>query len=371
MDFLSGENQQEANGHFVNGRKQMNLNSIKMCINQRKRNKMSIFKDKQVLITGASGFIGMNLVARLFGEGARITCLTRNVAKMERKLEYIRTTVAGYYPIKVLSLNTPGIHPDIFDPDYIFLLAATAGGIHYLKQHEADVLRTNLGLTVDNFKWIEKYKNLKGVLFMSSVCAYPQDVQTTTNAKSITLSEDLQNWNNPDSTYGWSKIIGEMFIKHFTQDYNVPGVSVRLFNVYGPHEHFDMERGHVIPALITKAIKHPRVPFKVFGDGKQVRSFLYIDDAIDGILKAITTITDGSIINIGSDSAYTIFEIARQIIRISEKNIQPHFTGDAVGAKGRRPNLKKAKQLLQWKPTTNLYEGLKRTYAWAKKYSVH
>ncbi len=202
---------------------------------------------------------------------------------------------------------------------------------------------------------------------MSSVCAYPQELQTTTSLDSVVLSENLCNLHNPDSTYGWSKIMGEMCIQHYSREFNVPGVSIRLFNTYGPYENFETVNTHVIPALLMKAYKYPEVPFEILGDGSQIRAFLYVEDAINAILKALVMVQDGSIINIGDTTHYTIQEVVDIIIKVSKKDISPIFKpNDVVGAKGRLPDITRAKELLDWKSTWALQDGLSRTYKWLK-----
>ena len=321
-----------------------------------------MFKDKTVVVTGGTGFIGTNLVKSLAAQGARVIIVARPGSYIELSgvtLEYAPCNLQETTLFSVLK------YADI-KPDYIFHLAAMTGGIHYLKQRQAECLQKNLAITANSFYRLEEIHSLRGQLFLSSVCAYPQDYQTTTDLNKIVLSENLANQYNPDSAYGWAKIMGEMLIQHYAEECSVPGVSIRLFNTYGPHEHLEEHKTHVIPSLIVKAINHPE-DFTLLGDGSQVRSFLYIDDAIKALEKAITRVYDGSVINIGSDVPHTINDIAKKIIEISGQDIHIDSTPNAVGAKGRIPDISKAQKMLLWAPTTSLEEGLSRTYVWIKK----
>lgn len=326
---------------------------------------MNRFTDQNVVITGGNGFIGCNLSRELIKQGANVLIISRTSHKFDFKISSV-----------VADLETTPLDQILekiyFSPDYIIHLASAVGGIHYLKQHQAQVLQKNLAILGNSFKNMEKYLNLKGQVFVSSVCAYPQELQTTTFLDSIILSENLCNLYNPDSTYGWTKIMGEMLIQQYFKEFNVPGMSIRLFNTYGPYENFETSNAHVIPALLIKAYKYPEVPFEVLGDGSQIRAFLYVENAVDAILKALVKVQNGSIINIGDTTPYTIKEVVDIIIKISKKNISPIFKeNDAVGAKGRLPDITRANELLNWKPTWSLQDGLLRTYEWLKSKDIN
>lgn len=331
----------------------------------RKNNMNNLFENQTVVITGGSGFIGRSLVNSLLEDNAQVVCIASK-SWIQNNPPILKEMIIA--DLREMSLHTILKHNEIDNPDYIIHLAGVTGGIHYLKQHEARTLQTNLSIISNSFKDIEKYPNLKGTLFVSSVCAYPQEYQTTTDPFTIVLSESLQTNHNPDSSYGWSKIMGEMLVQHYAKEFNVPGVSIRLFNTYGPYEHLDKDRTHFIPATVVKILNYPNSPVEVLGDGSQVRSFLYIDDVVEGFKKAILKVKDGSIINLGSDKPFTVKEIVERIIKISGKSIVPIYKPtEGVGAKGRIPNITKAKQLLDWAPRIELEEGLLKTYNWIKE----
>jgi len=322
-----------------------------------------MFKNSTVVITGGTGFLGTNLTQSLVAQGARVVIVSRPGSYI-----HIPNATLEYAPCNLQETTLFSVlkYADI-KPDYIFHLAAMSGGIHYLMQRQAECLQTNLAITANSFYRIDELSTLKGQLFLSSVCAYPQDYQTTADSDSIVLSENLSSQYNPDSSYGWAKIMGEKLIQHYAEECSVPGVSIRLFNTYGPHEHFDAHRTHVLPALIMKALKYPDADFNVLGDGSQVRSFLYIDDAIQAIERAVSRVYDGRIINVGSDEPHTIKELAEKVVNISGKSIVISYGTSAVGAKGRLPDLTKAREVLKWVPTTPLDVGLMQTYNWAER----
>ena len=331
---------------------------------RRKINVNNLFENQTIVLAGGNGFIGRNLIQSL-----SLCPTTTNIVCVSRTgWDHNPNGIINYIYADLETLSLFDILKSYHvNPDYIFHLASVTGGIHYLKQHEAKTLQTNLSIISNSFKDIEKYPNLKGNLFVSSVCAYPQEYQTTTDMFTIVLSESLQMAYNPDSSYGWSKIMGEMLVQHYVKEFNVPGVSVRLFNAYGPYEHLNKDRTHFIPATIVKVLDYPNTSVEVLGDGTQIRSFLYIDDVVEGLKKAILKVKDGSIINLGSDKPFTVKEIVERIIKISGKSITPIYkVTEGVGAKGRIPNITKAKQLLDWTPRIELEEGLLKTYDWIK-----
>lgn len=322
-----------------------------------------MFTDKTVVITGGTGFIGKNITSALLAKGANVVVLSRSVPvgnNSNSRVRHISCNLQETTLHKILTSHN-------ISPEYIIHLAAMAGGIHYLMQNQAVCLQTNLSIISNTFYKINEFKSLRGQILLSSVCAYPKGLQTTTDKYNVILAENCESFYDPDSSYGWSKIMGEKLIRHYSEDFGVPGVSIRLFNTYGPHEHFDDTRTHVLPAMIGKALKYPlHGPFTVLGDGSQVRSFLYIDDAVTAIEAALLTVQDGSIINVGSDEPHTIRELVDKIVKLSKKQIPVEYGSTSVGAKGRLPDLTKARDILRWRPTITLDEGLNKMYNWAE-----
>jgi len=331
---------------------------------------MNFFKNKTIVVTGGSGFIGTNLILSLLKEPVKkVVCIARVPLML-----VIPDKLHNFYKSGKLRLIAGDLEKSTLysilnefniNPDYIFHLAAVSGGIHWLKENQAKVLNTNIAILANSFQNIEKFKNLKGNLYLSSVCAYPQELQDDPEnciLSDINIDKEI---HNPDSSYGWSKIVGEMLVKHYNKEFNVPSVSVRMFNVYGPYEKLDENKTHVIPSLIIKAIKYPNASFDVLGDGSQVRSFLYISDAIEALKLAILKVNNGSIINVGSTKQITIKEIVSQIINVSNKKIIPMYGKNAPGVKARLPEITKI-QKLGWKPKVSFKKGLLLTYKWIK-----
>ncbi|RLE51112.1 MAG: hypothetical protein DRJ33_06500, partial [Candidatus Methanomethylicota archaeon] len=248
------------------------------------------------------------------------------------------------------------------DMELVFHLAASVGGIHYIGKERVrcltpDVLMHTYMLEACRINDIERF------LFTSSACVYREKSPTLNRFK----EEDAYP-ANPATTYGWAKIYGEILCKSYYLDYGLKSSVVRIFNAYGENENLDPRWAHVIPSLIRKAILYPKERFKVFGDGKQERAFLYVKDCVEGMLIAMMKIEDADPINLGSEEVISIGELAKKIVALSGKDIPIEF--DLSGPRGTNrycADTTKMKQVLNWSPKTPLDEGLKRTYEWAKK----
>jgi len=200
-------------------------------------------------------------------------------------------------------------------------------------------------------------------LFASSACVY--------RGKEVGLNrfkEEDAYPANPLSTYGWAKLLGEIQGKAYFTDYGVKTSSARIFNAYGPRENLDPKWSHVIPSHIRKAILYPKEEYKIFGDGTQERAFLYVQDCVDGLMRCLEKIADGSAINLGSEETVSINQVAEKIIKLSGKDMK--LERDKSGPKGTYKyyaNTTKMKKVLKWQPKFSLNEGLSKVYDWAKR----
>lgn len=314
---------------------------------------MSTFKNEKVLVTGGAGFIGSHLARRLVSLAATVTIadnlstgkpsniedIRRNVLFLKGDLRDLRRAVKACSGRK-----------------YIFHLAADMGGMGYIANNPT-ILNHNLRIDLNMLSASRANLDLNVFLYSSSACVYPEYKQNVTWATRLRESDALPA--QPDTYYGWEKLVGEFLFKEL--DVRLP----RLHNVYGPYSAFD-ERGKAPMHLIMKAIKHPNPPFEIWGDGKQTRSFLYIEDCVDALIKLIESDYQEPI-NIGSDKLISINELAQLIIKISGKDIVPkHVYDKPQGVRGRNADISLAKRVLDWEPKVSLEEGLRRTYKWAE-----
>jgi len=312
----------------------------------------------KVLVTGGAGFIGSNLAKNLLEQGSKVYIADNfSRGKMENIksfLDKIHLHSLDLTKLKNCLLATNGI-------DYVFHLAASVGGIHFIKKENVAGSTPSLLLNT-NILEAARINDVKRFLFTSSACVYREK----SSELNIFKEEDAYP-ANPTTTYGWAKLMGEIQCRSYYLDYGIKSSVVRIFNAYGENENLDPRWSHVIPSLIKKAILYPKARFEIFGDGKQERAFLYIQDCVDGLLLSMEKIVDADTVNLGSEEVVSISELAQKIISLSRKNIDLKY--DLSGPQGTHrycADTTKMKKVLGWSPRISLDEGLRRTYEWAR-----
>jgi len=316
------------------------------------------YEGKKVLVTGGAGFIGSNLVEKLVEIGAHVVVadnLSRGrIENLRNVFNYIE-----FYKADLTNLdNCIKVSKDV---DYIFHLASSVGGIHYISKVNVEQLTPSVLMNL-NMLEAARINDVENFLFTSSACIY----RSKTNSLNVFKEEDGYP-ANPPTTYGWAKILGEIACKSYYKDYGIKSAVVRIFNAYGEKENLDLKWAHVIPSLIRKALLYPKERFVVFGDGTQQRAFLYVKDCVEGLLLAMLKANDADPINLGSDEVVTINEVINKILRILNKKVEIEYDLSAtIGVKGYCADLTKMKEKLNWMPKTSLDEGLRRTIEWTK-----
>lgn len=312
-------------------------------------------KNKKILITGAGGFIGSHLAQKLFQEG-------HNVRVVDIKWDgYVKEP---YYTEKLtLDLReynnclkvTKGI-------DYIFNFAADMGGIGYITQVGAEIM-INSGLINLNMARAAIENKCKRFFFSSSACVYPEEKQVIEEV--IPLKEEDALPAHPDTFYGWEKLQMEFILESAKEDYGLERRIARFHNIYGPEGTYDGGREKA-PAAICRKIALADDPGKIpiWGDGLQTRSFLYIDDCLEGVIKLMKSDHDEPI-NIGSDRLVTINELTDIVIKASGKTLSKEYDlTKPQGVRGRNADLTLVKKVLGWEPKISLEEGMTNTYNW-------
>jgi nucleoside-diphosphate-sugar epimerase len=319
-----------------------------------------MWQNKKVLVAGGAGLIGSHMARTLLGKGAKV-CVADNLSSGSLKnIEDIQ----GKVDVQVVDLREEDNCRKLTKgTDYVFQLAANMGGIGYITSIGADIMRDNILINANMLQ--ASLENKVGEYFYSSsACVYPEYLQKDTEV--TPLKEENAIPADPDQFYGWEKILAEKLCEAYQKDYGMNIRIARFHNVYGEvYTAFDKQKGKAPCHLILKVLRYPEQDFVLWGDGKQTRSFLYIDDCVEGVLKLMESAYTKPV-NIGSDRLVTIEELAKIVIKLSGKEITiKHDLSKPQGVRGRNADLTLVKRVLGWEPKISLEEGMRRTYQWA------
>lgn len=316
----------------------------------------------KTVVTGGAGFIGCHLVKRLLDEGRDVLVVDNFSRGSLENLKDVGANDVKY--VKADLRDYSQASASVKDAEIVYHLAAVVGSVEYLHGGEAAELRAlqnNLVIDANVFRACIQH-NVKKIIYASSVSVYPIDLQQKLG---VILSEDDLKYCNPEGGYGWAKLIGEIALS-WMKDIDI-GIA-RIFTAYGPGEPLD-ETAHAVPALIRKAIMYPKEDFVVWGSGEQTRSFLYVSDCVEALLKLEEKASNPPlIVNVGSDEPTPIRVLAENIVKISGKHIPIKFDpSKPVGPLSRTADITKARKVLGWSNRVSLEEGLKNTYMWAER----
>jgi nucleoside-diphosphate-sugar epimerase len=314
---------------------------------------------KKALVCGASGFIGGHLVKRLKREGYWI----RGV---DLKYPEFSETAADDFVIGDLRDQVVckiGVDRPF---DEVYQLAADMGGAGFVftGDNDADIMH-NSGLINLNILEACHKRNIKRIFYSSSACIYPQYNQMDPNNPKC--SEDSAYPAAPDSDYGWEKLFSERLYLAFHRNYGMQVRIARYHNIFGPEGTWQGGREKAPAALCRKIAASPDGgEIEIWGDGFQTRSFLYIDDCLEGTLRLMRSNFTGPV-NIGSEEMVTINDLARMIMEIADKKLTMRHVPGPLGVRGRNSDNRLIKERLGWKPTISLREGLRKTYLWIEE----
>jgi len=246
--------------------------------------------------------------------------------------------------------------------DLVFNLAANMGGIGFITKIGAEVMHDNL-LINTNMLEASRTNKVGRYLFSSSACVYPDYRQNSPNIKG--LKEEDAYPADPDNFYGWEKLATEKMCEAYQRDNDMDIRIVRYHNIYGPRGTYNGGR-EKSPAALCRKVAEATNPgtISIWGDGKQTRSYCYIDDAVNGTIKLMNSDFEKPV-NIGSERLVSINELADMIIRISSKRIGKEYELNAPqGVRGRNADISLARRVLDWEPQVELEDGLTSTYDW-------
>ncbi|MEE8402866.1 MAG: UDP-glucuronic acid decarboxylase family protein [Candidatus Hydrothermarchaeaceae archaeon] len=316
-----------------------------------------LFVDKEILITGGAGFLGSYMCEALVNSNAKVTCIDNFASGLTSNIAHLRDNE-----------NFRFVEHDISKPinleikfDLVMHMASRASPFEFEK-YPIQILKANtLGIWIA--LGIAKKHNARFVYTSTS------EIYGDPDPKFIPTSETYNGNVNPvgpRSCYDEAKRAGEAFVIAYKHQHGMDTRMARIFNTYGPRMRAEDIYGRAVPRFIEQALKGDDIT--VFGDGSQTRSFTYVSDQIDGLLRlAALDRARGEVINIGNTNETTILELANIIKRLtnSSSNITFHPLPED-DTKRRCPNISKAKEILEWEPKVGLEEGLKHTIGWFK-----
>lgn len=308
-----------------------------------------------VLVCGAGGFIGSHLVKKLKSRGHFV------IGADLKYPDFWETEADEFY---IYDLKEFDKCEDLFlryKPTQTFQLAADMGGAGYVFTgvNDANIMHNSAQINLNVVLLAEKHKSR--VFYTSSACMYP--LYNQEDPDNPNCAEDSAYPANPDSEYGWEKLFSERLYLAFARNTGLEIRIARLHNIFGPYGTFDGGKEKAPAAFCRKAIKSDG-EFEVWGDGLQTRSFLYIDECIEGIMQLMASDFPGPV-NIGSEEMVSINELARMVIEISGKDLKiKNVETNAEGVRGRNSDNKLILEKLGWAPQMPLIDGLKNTYKW-------
>ena len=309
---------------------------------------------RSVLVTGAGGFIGHHLVKYLVKRG-------HSVRGVDIKPPEYEQTAAHEFIVADLRHRESCLNAT-HDIDEIYHLAADMGGIGYITSSHAGIAINN---TLINAHMINaaRENGTRRFLFSSSACVYPQHLQKTADV--TPLREDDAFPADPEEGYGLEKLYMEKLCQYFTEDWGFATRVVRFHNVYGPLGTYAGGREKA-PAAICRKVAAARngSAIDIWGDGKQTRSFMYVDDCVEGIYRIMRSDYSAPL-NLGTDELVSIDELVDIVSAIAGKRfVKHHDTSRPQGVRGRNSDNSRLRSVLGWEPQTSLREGLIPTYRW-------
>jgi GDP-D-mannose 3',5'-epimerase len=311
---------------------------------------------KSALVLGGGGFIGSHMVKKLKTEGFWVRAVDL------RTPEFGATAADEFI---IADLRDPAPCRGVFDRPFneIYQFAADMGGAGYIftGTHDADVMHNSATINLNTLAACVASGN-KRIFYASSACIYPEHNQLDANTP-IT-SESSAYPANPDSEYGWEKLFGERLYLAYSRNYGIEARIARYHNIFGPKGIWTGGKEKV-PAALCRKVAQARDggSIEIWGDGKQTRSFLYIDECLEGTRRLMRSNFQGPV-NIGSDEMVSVDQLAAMIIAISGKTLSLDHISGPLGVRGRNSDNALIREKLGWAPSQPLRVGIEKNYRW-------
>ncbi len=315
-------------------------------------------KSHPILVTGAGGFIGGSLVAAYLRDGyEHIRAVDiKPLDQWHQLFPEIDNHSTDLSEKSACYEATEGM-------SYVFNLAADMGGMGFIEAHKAECMLSVLINT--HMLMAARDLGVQRFLFSSSACVYAAEKQTSTDV--VALKESDAYPAMPEDGYGWEKLFSERMCRHFREDYNLDTRILRYHNVYGPHGTYEGGREKA-PAAICRKVIEARLSgnneIEIWGDGEQTRSFMYIDDCLEGT-RRLMECDFAEPLNLGSDQLVTINRLTDIVEEIAGTKLRRKYNPRAPkGVRGRNSDNTLIKQVLGWAPEISLEDGMEKTYKW-------
>ena len=338
---------------------------------------------KKALVLGAGGFIGNNLVSRLKREGYWVRGVDLKLPEFNETEadEFIAGNVGDLRSqsncTRVVKFdgeqgnfynNVPEQYKEPFDE--IYQLAADMGGAGFVftGENDADIMHNSATINLNILNAVQQLNEIKGtnntkIFYSSSACMYPEHNQL--DPDNPNCEESSAYPADPDSEYGWEKLFSERLFLAYSRNYGIPVRIARFHNIFGPLGTWDGGREKA-PAAICRKVIQSEGEIEIWGDGKQTRSFLYVDECVEGVRRLMES-DFSEPVNIGSDEMVTINQLVDIASSIEGKEITKNHIDGPLGVAGRNSDNKLIKESIDWAPDYPLAKGLEKTYKWIKE----